>query len=435
MSESTNSPSQNGSSRRRFLQTSGAAMVAGSLAANLAISRSAHAAGSDVLRLGLIGCGGRGTGAAAQALTADANTRLVAMADAFEDQLTKSLANLQTQKIASRAQVDRERQFVGLDAYQKLLDSDVDVVLLAAPPHFRPIHLKAAVEAGKQVFAEKPVAVDAPGIRSVLETCRLAKEKNLNVVSGLCWRYETGMQEVMKRLHDGALGAIVAVQASRHNTYVRKTIPRSAEMGDMEWQLRNWYFHTWLSADFMAEQFVHELDKVAWAMKDEYPLRCTCLGGRQTRVGPEYGNIYDHFFAIFEYANGAKLFASTRQQPGCSTVNTVQILGDRGASDIKAYRITGDNPWRWRGKRTNMHQLEHDAFFAALRKGEVINNGDYMAKSTMMALMARMSAYTGQTITWEQAMNSQQDLSPPRYAWDVPLKVAPVALPGLTEFA
>jgi len=242
-------------SRRRFLKQSAAA-VSSVMAANLRIARSAHVAGSDLLRVGLIGCGVRGTGAAVQALSADPNCKLVAMGDAFEDRLSLSLEQLQKSEAASKVDVPKERQFVGFGAYRQVLESGVDVVLLCEPPHFRPSHLRAAIDAGKHVFAEKPVAVDSPGVRSVLESCELAKKKNLSVVSGLCLRYSYGFQETVRRIHDGEAGEIRALQANdyRGGIWVK---PRQPGWTDMEWQLRNRYHFTWLSGDFNDEQHVH----------------------------------------------------------------------------------------------------------------------------------------------------------------------------------
>ncbi len=432
MPRNASAPALAPATRRDFLQRSSTAVVAGTLATGLA--RSVHAAGSDVLKLGLIGCGGRGTGAAVQALTADPNTRLVAMGDAFADRIEFSLNGMQKSPVADRVTVDAEHQFAGFDAYKKVLASGVDIVLLAEPPHFRPISLKAAIDAGKHVFAEKPVAVDAPGVRSVLATCEEAKKKNLMVVSGLCWRYETGMQETIRKLHEGAIGDIVTLETTRYGQGSGKRFQREPGMTDMYYQMRNWYYYTWLSGDFVVEQFVHELDKMAWLMHDEYPVKCVATGGRQTRIEPMFGHIYDHFNAIFEYANGVKLYAGTRHQTGTEGVRLDLAKGAKGTCDMMKYTITGANPWKREGRATAMHQLEHDAMYAALRKGQIINNGDYMAKSTMMGILARMSAYTGKSLTWEQAMASKEDLSPPKYAWDVALPEPPVAMPGVTKF-
>jgi len=433
MSQSeTTSRLSNCSTRRQFLKASTTAVVAGSLATNL--PRSVHAAGSDTFRVGLVGCGGRGTGAAVQALTADPGTKVVALADAFEDRVQRSLESLKKSPVADRVDVDPDHCFAGFDCCDRLLESGVDVVLLAAPPHFRPAHLKACIDAGKHVFAEKPVAVDAPGIRSVLATTEEAGKKNLTIVSGLCWRYETGMQETIKRIHDGAIGQITALETTRYGRGVGKLAERQPDWTDMQYQMRNWYYYTWLSGDFIVEQFVHELDKMAWVMGDEYPVSCYSTGGRQTRIEPKYGHIYDHFNAVFEYADGVKLYAGTRHQPGTDPVRLDFAMGTQGACNMMAYTITGAKPWTWGNKRTVMHQLEHDAMYRALRRGQTINNGRYMANSTMMAIIARMSAYTGKKLTWQQAMNSKEDLSPPSYDWNTPMPEPPVAMPGMTQF-
>jgi predicted dehydrogenase len=257
-------------SRRDFLKTS-SVVAAGALAASLPIARSAHAAGSDILKIGLVGCGGRGTGAAGNALTADENTKLVAMGDAFADRLETSLNNLK-KGFKDRVAVDKDHCFSGFDAYEKVINSDIDVILLAETPHFRPKHLKAAVAAGKHIFCEKPVAVDGPGVRSILETTEEARKKNLNLVSGLCWRYHTGVQETIKRVLDGAIGDIVAMQEN----YLTGTLwhrGRKPEWKEMEYQMRNWYYYSWLSGDHNVEQHVHSLDKAMWAMHDEPPAK------------------------------------------------------------------------------------------------------------------------------------------------------------------
>jgi predicted dehydrogenase len=420
--------------RRGFLKSSALALAATS-AAQLGVAQSAHAAGSDVLRIGLIGCGGRGTGAAAQALHADENVKLTAMGDAFEDRLQTSLENLAKQAdVAHKIDVPPERKFVGFDAYRQVIDSGVDVVLLTAPPHFRPMHLKAAIDAGKHVFAEKPVAVDAPGVRSVLATCEEAKRKNLSVVSGLCLRYSYGFQQTIQRIHDGAIGDVLALQSNdlRGPIWVK---PRQPDWSDMTWQMRNWYYFTWLSGDFNVEQHVHHLDVCSWVMRGEYPVRATALSGRQVRTGPEYGNIYDHHSVIYEYAGGQKLFSFCRQQAGCKNDMSNHIIGAKGAAEVSERRleIAGGSPWKYDGEKNNFYQTEHDELFAGIRSGKPINNGQYMANSTLLAILGRMAGYTGKTVTWDEAMNSTEDLSPPRYDWAVPLPVPPVAMPGLTK--
>src|SRR5258708_975194 len=267
-------------SRRTFLKSS-AGVLAGTVAAPLIAPAFVHAAGSDLLRVGLVGCGGRGTGAASPALRADPHVQLTAMADAFPDHLERSLRELaKDEEIVSKIDVPPDRQFVGFDAYRQLIDSGVDVVLLATPPHFRPLHLEAAIDAGKHVFAEKPVAVDAPGVRSVLATCEKAKQKGLSVVSGLCLRYSDGFRESVERVHHGAIGEIRLMAANDYRGPIW-TKERKPDCSDMEWQIRNWYYYTWLSGDFNVEQHVHLLDVCSWLMHDRYPVRCVGNGGRQ----------------------------------------------------------------------------------------------------------------------------------------------------------
>jgi predicted dehydrogenase len=394
-----------------------------------------HAAGGDMLRVGLIGCGGRGTGAASQALAADKNVKLVALADAFRDRLERSLATLRKDEaIAGKLDVPEGRCFVGFDAYEKLIGSGVDVVLLCTPPHFRPAHLKAAVKAGKHVFAEKPVAVDAPGVRSVLDTCGEAKNKNLSIVSGLCLRFHHGFQEAINRIHGGALGDITALQTNdlRGKLWM---FPRQKSWSDMEWQMRDWYYFTWLSGDFNVEQHVHNLDLISWIMKGEYPVRAIGTGGRQVRTGPEFGNIYDHHSVIYEFANGVKCFSVCRQQEHCANDISNHVMGSKGTGQFteKKISLSAGPGWRYQHKSNDIYQTEHDELFASIRNGKPINHGEYMAKSTLMAIMGRMATYTGQAITWDQAFNSKEDLTPPKYEWGA-LDTPRVAIPGVTKF-
>ncbi|MGD9721646.1 MAG: Gfo/Idh/MocA family protein [Pirellulales bacterium] len=418
-------------SRRSFLKQS-TALVAAGAAANVFLSRAAHAAGGDSLKIGLVGCGGRGTGAVGNAFAADSNSKLTAVADAFGDRAQKSLEQLRS--VASdRVSVGPENTFVGFDAYEKLLATDVDVVILATPPHFRPAQLKAAIAAGKHVFCEKPVAVDAPGVRSVLATTEEARSKNLTIVSGLCYRYDRPKVELIERVHDGAIGELKTMHVS-YNTGTLWHHDRQPAWSEMEFQLRNWLYFTWLSGDFNVEQHVHSLDKAAWVMHDEPPLRATGLGGRQVRIDEKWGNIYDHFAVIYEYANGVRLFANCRQMAGCSVDVSDHLIGTEGSAEMMRGEIEGKHAWRYRGPKVNMYEEEHRAMFAAIRAGRAINNGLYMARSTMLAIMGRMAAYTGQTLTWDQCLNSTEDLTPPSYAFgDVP--VPQVAMPGLTKFA
>jgi predicted dehydrogenase len=423
------------SSRRRFLKAS-AAVTGAALTSRLGAFANVHAGGDDVIRVGLIGCGERGTGAATQALNADKNIKLVALGDAFADRVQRSLATLKRDEdIAAKLDVPPDRCFAGFDAYKQVLASGVDVVLLATPPHFRPAHLRAAVEAGKHIFAEKPVAVDAPGIRSVLETCELARKRNLSLVSGLCYRYEHAKRETMKRIHEGAVGDLVALQCTYNTGYLR-VFDHQPGWSDMEWQLRNWLYFTWLSGDHNVEQHVHSLDKMAWAMGDQYPVKAAGTGGRQVRTEPKYGQIFDHHSVVYEYANGVKLFSTCRQQAHCANDVSDFVMGTRGTCAVMKHAITGENPWRHHaspGVKDDMYQNEHGELFASIRSGNPINNGDYMTRSSLMAILGRMATYTGQVITWDMALNSKEDLTPPKYEFgDLP--VAPVAMPGKTKF-
>ena len=424
--------------RRDFLQAS-AAVVVGATATEMPAPANVHVVGDDVLRLGLIGCGSRGTGAAAQALRADKNVKLVALGDVFADRLQFSLETLKNDRtVADKVDVKPDRCFTDFDAYRKVLAAGVDAVLLATPPHFRPAHLRAAVESGKHVFAEKPVAVDAPGVRSVLASCELAKKKGLSLVSGLCLRYDRGFRETIRRLHEGAVGDVVALQANdyRGSNWAK---PRKPEWSDMQWQMRNWYNFTWLSGDFNVEQHVHFLDVCAWVMKDEYPDRAVGLGGRQVRIAPEDGHIYDHFSVVYEYTNGVKLFSNCRQQKGCKNDISAHVMGTKGRALLsegrKGLAIHAGGDWHYDGPMNEMYQTEHDELFTSIRSGKAINNGAYMTRSTLLAIMGRMAAYTGQVVTWEMALNSREDLSPPAYDWDIALPVPPVAMPGKTKFS
>jgi len=417
--------------RRTFLQSSTV------LAAAMPLARAAHAAGGDQIKVGLIGCGGRGTGAAGQALQADSNVKLVAMGDAFADRMEICMKALQEKpELAGKIDVPAERKFTGFDAFKKVTDL-CDVVLLATPPHFRPMHLKYAIEQNKHVFCEKPIAVDGPGVRDVMATCELAKKKNLSIVSGLCLRYYNVFQETMKHIHSGDIGELRTLQANdyRGQIWVK---PRTPQQTDMEYQMRNWYYFTWLSGDFNVEQHIHNLDLCAWAMKDQYPVKAVGMGGRIVRNAPEFGNIYDHFSVTYEYANGTKLFSNTRQIRGCANDISVSVVGTKGggvmSENIGKHKFDfGGQPWRYEGKGNDFYQTEHDELFASIRAGKPINNGDYMCKSTMLAIMGRMAAYTGQQVTWEQAWNSKEDLSPPSYDWKQPLAEPKVAQPGITK--
>jgi predicted dehydrogenase len=423
--------------RREFLKRS---VAAGAVLAAPAIlpSRALAAEGGEPLRVGLIGCGGRGTGAAGQALHADKNAVLVAVADVFPEPITKALDSLKRDaEIAARVQVPPEKRFTGLDGYQKLVDSGVDVVLQAAPPGFRPMHVRAAVAAGKHQFVEKPVATDVAGVRSVLESAKTAAEKKLGWVAGFCWRYENARREFYQQIHDGAIGDLRTVYATYYTGPVKPMPPaseRPAGMGDVEWQVRNWYNFVWTCGDGLVEQAVHSVDKIMWAMKDVPPLKAVATGGRQT---PNHeGNIFDHLHVVYEWEGGVRAFMGQRQISGCFNQNSDFIMGTTGQGNIEARGpfITGAKPWKFSGAKNDMYQQEHDELFASIRSGKPINDGHWEAQSTLVAIMGRMAAYTGQEITWEMMQQSQERLVPEKLEWDMKLPIAPTAVPGRTKF-
>lgn len=422
---------QNNKERRDFLKTAGAAVLTGFPA----ILKGAPVTNS--IKVGLVGCGGRGTGAAAQALKADDYSELTAMADVSVARIDAAIQRIARPNPA-KVKVESSNKFTGLDAYQKLIDSGVDVVLLATPPGFRPIHLRAAIEAKRHVFCEKPVAVDAPGVRDVLETAEMAKEKNVSLVSGFCWRYSNYIMDTFKQIHGGAIGDLVAYYATYYTNPVKPMPPastRPAGMSDVEWQISNWYNFTWTCGDSIVEQAVHSADKIAWAFNDEPPVSCVAVGGRQ--IPAEGGNIYDHFEVNYLYPNNVRAFLANRQIEGCYNENSDYILGTKGACIIGRGpnpRIEGQNPWAYEGQKNDMYQAEHDALFASIRQNKPINNGKRMATSTLLAIMGRMAAYTGQQITWEQALNSQERIFPDKLDWNMSLPPAPLAQPGKTKF-
>ncbi len=422
-------------SRRDFLKDSSAATVGGLIATSALGQAAENSANPNrILKVGLIGCGGRGTGAASQALKADPNVRLTAMGDVFADRLQSSLTTLK-KFAAAKIDVTEATSFVGLDAYQKVIDSGVDVVLLTSTPAFRPQHLKAAIAAGKHVFCEKPVAVDGAGVRSVLESAAEAKRKNLSVMSGFCWRYDLRMRETVAKIHAGAIGDIRAIIATYHTGSLTTKFPGTRNPGqtDLEWQLRNWYNFTWLSGDHLVEQAIHNVDKIAWLLKQEMPTQVVGVGGRSV---PAYGNTFDNFSVAYEYASGVRATLSCRQHDGAYNEVTDYVTGSKGIFSngrLATQGISGETNWKYTGPQRDMYQVEHDELFAAIRADKPVNDGVNMAHSTLMAIMARMAAYTGQVVTWNQALNSKESLVPATLDWKAPLAVAPRAIPGQTK--
>ncbi len=426
------------STRREFLQSSTAATAAAAVAFPAILSAAPN---SDKLRIGFIGCGGRGTGAAAQALKADSNVELWAMGDAFPEPIERSLAAVKgAVKDDKKFNVTAERKFVGVDAYEKVIKSGVDLVILTSPPGFRPGHLRAAVEAGKHVFTEKPMATDAPGVRSVIESVKIAKQKNLAMVAGFCWRYDYAKRAVFGKMLDGTIGDLRAVYGTYLTGPVKPMPPassRPAGMSDLEWMTRNWYNFTWLSGDGLVEQAIHTVDWMMWAMKDQPPTSCTATGGRQIKA--EGGNIFDHISVAYEWPGGVRGFIAQRQITGCYGENSFYAIGTKGNAYIHRGHYTtdlaGERTWKYEGPTPDMYQVEHDELFASIRAGKPINNGDRMVTSTMAGIMGRMAGYTGQQITWEQALNSKEEIAPQNLRdWNGKVEVPPLALPGRTKF-
>ena len=424
MGDSKDKSEGQGTSRRDFLQAS-AGVSAAALLATLP-SRSLFADGTDTIRVGLIGCGGRGTGAAQNCIESSEGVQIVAMADLFRDSLDSSHSHLSGR--GDRFVVPEERCFVGFDAYKELLNTDVDLVILATPPAFRPMHLEAAIAAGKNVFMEKPVATDPVGIRKVIAASKMARRKGLAIVAGTQRRHQAGYIETMKRVHDGAIGELVGGQCywNQGGLWVVK---RKAGMTDMEWQCRNWLYFTWASGDHIVEQHIHNIDVLNWAFGGP-PEKALSMGGRQVRTGPEYGEIFDHFATELVYPGGVRVLSECRQIGGCWNRVNEFLVGTRGTCTPSG-QIRGDNPWKFTGGGRNAYVQEHADLIASIRAGEPLNEGVRVAESTLTAIMARMSAYTGKEVTFEFALNSQLSLLPDRWAFGA-LSEPLVAVPGQT---
>jgi predicted dehydrogenase len=408
--------------RRDFLRTT-VLLASGTAVGSLALSRSVHAAGTDAIRVGLIGCGGRGTEAAINAMNAGPDVRVVALADIFDERLKACRERLKQTK-PDQVEVSLDHCFIGFDAYEKLLASGVDTVLITPCSHFIPMMLKAAIDAGKHVFCEKPHGIDIPGLKVSMAASDEARRKGLSLVSGLCWRYDSGVQETMKRVHDGAIGDIVAIQENYLGSpyIVRERRPNQSEM---EYQMWNWYHFNWLSGDQTAQQLVHSLDKASWAMGDKPPKLVYGLGGRQTSLDPKFGDQFDHQSVVFEYPNGVRLFGFTRDQADCHPDTNDYILGTKGRCNLLSFRIEGETNWHYDKPRENMYDLEHKALFAAIRSGQPLNNGNYMCLSSALGIAAQIACYTGAILLWDDVLKSRRSFALPRYAWDVDPPVKP----------
>ena len=423
-------------SRRTFVKTSAAA------AAAMVLPGALHAvpwASAATLRVGVIGCGGRGSGAARDCMKGAEGVEIVAMGDLFPDRVKTARDNLAKLAatdpvVAAKFKVTDDRVFSGFDAYQKVIDSGVDLIILATPPGFRPAHFAAAIAAGKHVFMEKPVAVDPTGVRAVIATADLAKEKGLAVVAGTQRRHDFGYRATIERIHQGAIGEVMSGQVFWNQGGLWHAA-RKPEWTDTEWQIRNWLYFTWLSGDHVVEQHIHNIDVANWVL-GAHPVKAVGVGGRQWRTGPEYGHIFDHFAIDFEYPNGARVLSMCRQIDGTTGNVSEHFIGTKGRSD-PSKMIAGAAPWTfaWTGpgeRAPNPYVQEHTDLIASIRAGKPLNEGRQVAESTLTAIMAREAAYTGQVITWDALMSAPQSITPPNVAFG-PLPVPPVAMPGKTK--
>jgi myo-inositol 2-dehydrogenase/D-chiro-inositol 1-dehydrogenase len=431
MNDKTNSQRNEDSvSRRKFLKSTSTAVVGGSLLSSLAIKPGLFADHHDEVKVALIGCGGRGSGAADQALNTydQGPIKLVAMADAFRDRLDGSFNNLH-KKHGDRVAVPEGQKFIGFDAYKQAIEL-ADVVILATPPGFRPIHFEEAVKQGKNIFMEKPVATDPAGVRKVLAAAKEAKKKNLKVGVGLQRHHQAGYIETIKRLQDGAIGDIIATRAywNGNTPWVRKRADLEKAAGrkltEMEYQMRNWYYFNWICGDHITEQHIHNLDVINW-LKDGFPVKANGMGGAEVRVGKDFGEIFDHHAVEFEYADGSRLFSQCRHQVGCWNSVSEHAHGSKGTARLDRFTISGDDSWRFRGKGKNPYQQEHDDLFHAIRNNEEYNEAEYGAKSSMTSILGRMATYSGKEVEWDKAIASEISIMPDSFEWDAPTKSVP----------
>jgi predicted dehydrogenase len=433
------SKESDGASRREFLKASAAVVPA------LSIAQSAWAAGTDTIRVGMIGCGGRNTEAAGQAMDADKGVRIVAIGDLLLDRAQEK-RNMLKVKHPEQVTATNDMCFGGFDAYKKVIESS-DVVLIANAAKFHPLHMLAAIQAGKHVFVEKPHAIDPAGIKTVRDACELAAQKKLSVLSGLQSRYHQGYRETIQRIHDGAIGDIVSIEENfLRAPYV--LYPRKPGLTEVEWQGSNQYHFHWLSGDDVPQSLVHNLDRASWALKGQAPVKCHGLGGRSTLRGEIYGSVFDHHSVIYEFANGVRIYAFCRTIPGCYNETSSIVLGTKGRAFILQGVIEGENAWKYSGPRTysspqsNPYQIEHNEFFKAIRSGQPMNSGDYMTRATLMGIMGQISSYTGKEVTWQQASASDFYYAPKpedvRADMEPPVKpdkdgIYPVYTPGETK--
>jgi myo-inositol 2-dehydrogenase / D-chiro-inositol 1-dehydrogenase len=387
--------------RRDFLKTSTAAASAAAIG-TLELSRSAHAAGSDIIKVGMIGCGGRNSGAAAQALSADKGARLVAMCDIFRDRVENKLGEIKAAK-GAQVTVDDAHKFTGFDGYKHVIEAS-DVVCIANAAKFHPFHAMAAIQAGKHVFVEKPHGIDPRSVKLMQQACDLAREKKLCIVSGLQSRFHTGYIETVKRIQDGAIGDIVSIEENfLRAPYV--VTERKPEYSELEWQSSTQYHFRWLGGDDVPQSLVHNLDRSSWVLGNAVPIKCHGLAGRSTMVEPLYGDVFDHHSVVYEFEKGVRVYAFTRTTAGCYDECSSLVSGAKGKASLLNCRIWGENAWHWPGQ-CDPYQIEHNKLFAGIRSGDPINCGAYMARSTMIGVMGQISCYTGKEVAWDQIMAS-----------------------------
>ena len=426
-----------GTTRRDFLKASTVAASA-AVSGTLGITQSVFAGGSNILRVGMIGCGGRNSGAAAQALTADPGARLVAMCDIFMDRVKDKRRILKEQK-GDQVTVDDDHCFAGFDGYKHVIESS-DVVVIANAAKFHPLHAFTAIQAGKHVFVEKPHGIDPAGIKLMQKAAELAKQKGLCLVSGLQSRYHTGYAETVQRIHDGAIGEVVAIEENfLRAPYV--IIDRKEGLSELQWQCSTQYHFRWLSGDDVPQSLVHNLDRSSWVMHNKAPVKCHGLAGRSSMTEPIYGDVFDHHSVIYEFDNGVPIYAFCRTTTGCHDTTSSIVHGSKGRASVLQCRIWGQTNWQWED-RCDPYQKEHDVLFAAIRSGNPVNNGDYMTRSTMITIMGQISCCTGKEVTWEK-INQSEFYYPPkpedcRDDMEPPTRPGadgsyPVPRPGFTE--
>ena len=392
----------------RTAETKPATKTAAAGAAALAVESAAHAAGSDLIKVGMIGCGGRNSGAAGQALSADPGARLVAMCDIFRERIEKARDAVKQSKGAQVA-VDDAHCFTGFDGYQHVIEAS-DVVLIANAAKFHPFHAMAAIRAGKHVFVEKPHGIDPRSVRLMQQACDLAREKKLCMVSGLHSRFHAGYIETVQRIQDGAIGNVVSIEENFLRAPYGVT-ERKPEYSELEWQCSTQYHFRWLSGDDVPQSLVHNLDRSSWVLGNAVPVKCHGLAGRSTMVEPLYGDVFDHHSVVYEFGNGVRVYAFCRTTAGCYDESSSLVFGAKGKASLLNCRIWGENTWRWQGK-CDPYQIEHDKLFAGIRSGNPVNCGDYMARSTMITVMGQLSCYTGKEVTWEDVNKSDFHYGP-----------------------